>query len=127
MAYFAKLDDNNVVVEVISVNDSEIKDADGNESEEIGIQWCRNWSGGWQNWKQTSFNARIRKNFAGIGSFYDHQRDAFIPAKPFNSWILDEEKYNWKAPIEQPEDVEGYIWVWDELSVKWRSIKGMEI
>lgn len=127
MAYFARLDDNNIVTQVISVNNAEIVDADGNESEQIGIEWCRKWSGGWQNWKQTSFNRSIRKHFAGIGSIYDVQRDAFIPVKPFNSWVLDEETCDWKAPIPTPEVIPGHLWVWDELSVNWRSVKFAEV
>jgi len=67
-------------------------------------------------WIQTSYNGNIRKRFAGIGYLYDAELDAFIPPKPFNSWILDTTTASWKAPIEQPNDDKNYIWNEDTLS-----------
>lgn len=127
MAYFAKLDENNRVLAVISVSNNEIVDENGIEQEEIGIEWCKKWSDGWQNWKQTSFNARIRKKYAGIGFTYDEIRDAFIPPKPFASWILDEELLEWKTPKPMPEPIDGKIWVWDEMTISWKAIEAKEI
>lgn len=127
MAYFAKLDENNIVTQVISVNNAEIVDSDGNESESIGIEWCRNWSGGHANWVQTSYNRKIRKNYAGVGYTWDKERDAFIPPKPFESWTLNETTCAWESPVPMPEPVDGIIWVWNESTVSWQSIKGMEI
>jgi len=128
MAHFAKLDENNNVLTVIVVNNNEILDSNGVESEQVGIEWCKKWSGGHPYWKQASYNQKIRKWFPAYDGFtYDSQRDAFIPPKPFNSWVLDEEKYDWVAPIPMPEPVEGMIWVWNESIVNWQSLKGMEI
>lgn len=87
MAHFAEIDENNMVLRVIRVPD---------EVEEIGAAWCQNLLGG--NWVQTSYNSSIRKNYAGIGYTYDSERDAFIPPKPFENWVLDEETCQWKAP-----------------------------
>jgi len=68
-------------------------------------------------WVQTSYNARIRKNYAGINYTYDPIRDAFIAPKPYESWLLDEETCQWKAPVEMPTDDKMYVW--DETSVNW--------
>jgi hypothetical protein len=101
MAHFAKLDENNIVIEVIVVNNLEL-DADNEESS--GLAWLENWSGGYTNWKQTSYNRNFRKNYAGIGDTYDPIRDAFIPQKPDDfvdeegnsfTFVLDEETCQW--------------------------------
>jgi hypothetical protein len=116
MAHFAKLDENNVVFEVHVVNNNELLQ-DGVESEAKGIQFLINWSGGYTNWKQTSYNQRIRKNFAGIGYTYDLARDAFIPPQPFPSWVLNEETCLWDAPVAIPTDGQRYYW--DEATTSW--------
>lgn len=118
MANFAKLDENNRVIDVIVVNNNELIDDSGNESEQKGIEFLTAWSGGYSNWKQTSYNKNFRKNYAGIGYEYDNQRDAFISPKIFNSWILDENTCRWKAPIDYPTD--GKIYYWDENSLSWK-------
>lgn len=115
MAHFAELDINNTVIQVIVVNNNELLDENGKESEEKGIQFCQLLFGG--NWKQTSYNGTIRKNYAGIGFTYDSERDAFIAPKPFNSWILNEETCVWEAPIPKPTDDKLYIW--HEDSQQW--------
>ena len=93
MAHFAKLDDNNLVTEVIVVHNNELLD-NGVESEAKGIAFCQSLFGG--NWIQTSYNGNIRKNYAGIGCSYDPVRDAFIPPKPTEGeWILDEDTCRW--------------------------------
>jgi len=119
MAYFAKLDDDSNVVAVISVNNFELIQ-DGVESEAKGIEFLVGWSGGYGNWKQTSFNGRIRKNFAGVGYKYDAQRDAFIPSQPFPSWTLNEETCLWAAPVAYPTD--GQFYQWDEPTTSWMLI-----
>jgi hypothetical protein len=121
MAHFAKLDQNNVVTEVHVVNNIELLVADGSESEMMGIAFLIRWSGGYSNWKQTSYNGKIRKNYAGIGYIYDAQRDAFIPPKPFPSWVLNEETCLWDAPVAMPDD--GKIYNWDESSNAWLEVK----
>ena len=112
MAHFAQLDDNNVVTQVIVVANEELLD-NGVESEAKGIAFCQSLLGG--NWKQTSYNGAMRKNYAGVGFVYDVEKDAFIAPKPYPSWILNEDA-KWVAPIERPTDV---ITTWDEETESW--------
>ena len=107
MAHFAELDKDNVVLRVLVISD---------EHEQDGEQWCKATFGGVA-WKQTSYNARIRKNYATVGGTYDPQRDAFIPVKVFPSWVLDEQTCNWVAPVPQP--TEPGRWMWDEETQSW--------
>lgn len=108
MAHWAELDNNNVVLRVL-VGDN--NDPNGDE----GYQWVIDNLGG--RWVQTSYNATIRKNFAGIGFTYDEERDAFIPPQPFSSWILDEETCTWQAPTAYPDD--GALYTWNEDTISW--------
>jgi len=116
MAHFAKLDENNVVLEIHSVANDELIQ-DGVESESKGIEFLVNWSGGYPLWKQTSYNKRFRKNYAGIGYTYDPIRDAFIPPQPFPSWLLNEDTCLWNAPVPMPTD--GQFYQWDEATTSW--------
>lgn len=116
MAHFAKLN-NNIVVDVIVVNNDVITNDQGVESEELGIVFLKSLFGEDSVWKQTSYNGNIRKNYAGIGYQYDSNMDAFIPPKPFNSWVLDENSCQWKAPIDKPDNENFYNW--DEQSQTW--------
>jgi hypothetical protein len=127
MAYFAKIDENNIVVDVRSVHNNETHDETGIENEQKGIDFLNEWEGFESRWIQTSYNGRIRKNFAGLGFTYDEARDAFIPPKPYDSWIIDEETCRWEAPVSMPDPVNGHIWVWNETIVNWESIKAQEI
>ena len=117
MAHFAKLE-NNVVTKVIVVSNQDILDENGQESEQKGIDFCSNLLGG--TWKQTSYNGNIRKNYAGTGYTYDEGRDAFIPPKPFNSWLLDEDTCQWKAPVDYPAD--GNRYTWNEETTSWDAV-----
>ena len=117
MAHFACLE-NNIVTKVIVVANQDILDENGQESEQKGIDFCSNLLGG--TWKQTSYNAKIRKNYAGVGYTYDEVRDAFIPPKPYNSWLLDETKAQWKAPVDYPTDDKKYTW--DEDTTSWKEL-----
>lgn len=117
MAHFAKLDDNNVVLEINCVSNDALSNLPFPESEPIGIAFLTEWSGGHTNWKQTSYNVSFRKNYAGIGHTYDQVLDAFIPPKPFPSWILNEQTCNWKSPIPYPDDGKRYIW--NEQNQNW--------
>jgi hypothetical protein len=119
MAHFAKIGLNSKVIEVLSVNNEVLKDANGIEQEAIGIDFLTKLTG-YPVWKQTSYNNNIRKNYAGIGMTYDEDRDAFIPRKPFPSWILNETTCRWEAPVAYPNDGQTYIWnetikTWDLL------------
>lgn len=108
MAHWAEIDENNVVLRV-TVGDN--NDPAGDE----GYQWLVDNLGG--TWVKTSYNATIRKNFAGIGYTYDQSRDAFIPPQPYASWILDEDTCVWEAPVAYPTD--GATYVWDEETTSW--------
>lgn len=121
MAHFAELDNNNMVLRVIVIDNKDIIDENSQESEEVGTMFCQNLLGGI--WKQTSYNGNIRKNYAGIGYKYDEERDAFIPPKPFNRWVLNEDTCRWESPIPYPNDDKRYVWndnkgVWEELVIE---------
>jgi hypothetical protein len=126
MASFAKIGLNNKVIEVLSVVNEVLHDANGVEQESIGIDFLTKLTG-WAIWKQTSYNTKagvhikngipFRKNHAGIGMTYDEDRDAFIPKKTYNSWILNEDTCNWEAPIARPND--GNKYNWNETNLTW--------
>ena len=107
MSHFAELDNNNVVIRVL-VGDNDMP----NE----GYDWFVENLGG--RWVQTSFNAKIRKNFAGVGFTYDEELDAFIAPRPFGSWKLNKATCQWQAPTPYPQD--GKIYEWDEKTTTWK-------
>jgi hypothetical protein len=117
MAHFAELNETNTVTQVIVVHNNELLE-DGVESEAKGISFCQSLFGG--TWVQTSYNGSIRKNYAGIGFTYDSDRDAFIPPKPYDSWILDEDTCRWQAPVPYPTDGESYEW--NEADQEWIAV-----
>ena len=128
MASFAKLNSENVVTTVVSVVNEVLKDSNGVEQESIGIQFLKTlYNEPNAIWKQTSYNTiggvhksggtPLRKNHAGIGYTYNENKDAFIPPKPFNSWILNEDTCLWNAPVAMPIDENRYIW--NELTLTW--------
>jgi hypothetical protein len=122
MAYFAKLDENNIVLNVHSVENNVIL-VDGVESEQKGIEFLQSIHGH-PYWKQTSFNTHagkhfenktpLRKNFASIDYTFDPVRDAFYDPKPYPSWSLNEETCQWKPPIPYPTDGQQYHWMEDK-------------
>ena len=115
MAHWAELDENNIVTRVL---------VGSNEDPDEGYQWLIDNLGG--TWVKTSYNTQggvhslggtpLRKNYAGIGYSYDADRDAFIPPKPFNSWLLNEDTCLWDAPTPYPTDGEMYRWVEEDLN-----------
>lgn len=117
MAYFAQLDSDNRVLQVICVNNDVLLTEDGNESEELGVAFLRNLLGADTNWKQTSYNGSFRKRYAGIGHTYDSVRDAFIPPRIFLSWNFNSETLDWDPPVPYPED--GKLHEWDESTRQW--------
>lgn len=119
MAHFAKLNDENIVIAVHVVNNEVIIKADGTESELKGKQFLNSLHGT-AKWVQTSYNGSFRKNYAGVGFTYDLERDAFIPPKPFNSWILNEDSCLWYAPIPYPSD--GKLYNWNEDILNWEEL-----
>ena len=147
MASFAKIGLNNKVIEVLSVHNNELKDSNGVEQEVNGIDFLTKLTG-WSIWVQTSYNTiggvhnnggtPLRKNHAGIGMTYDEERDAFIPKKPYNSWILNEETCLWESPIgniptlnseQQNQNTAGthrWIYVWNENNQTWDLINNLD-
>lgn len=115
MAHFAEIDSNNTVLRVVVVHNNELLDENGVEQEAKGVAFCQMLFGG--SWVQTSYTGAKRKNYAGVGFTYDSQRDAFIPPKTYESWSLDEDTCQWKAPIACPSD--GGLYTWDETKQSW--------
>jgi hypothetical protein len=121
MAHFAKLGIGNIVERV------EVVHNDIATTEQAGVDFLNNLYKTNDVWKQTSYNTfggvhklggtPFRKNYAGIGFQYDQTRDAFIPPKPFNSWILNEDTCNWEAPVAYPND--GQRYTWNEENQSW--------
>jgi hypothetical protein len=120
MAHFAKLDENNIVLEIHVVENEYLKDPNGVERETLGIAFLINWSGGYSLWKQTSYNSSFRKNYACVGYPYDAALDAFYPAKLFDSWVLNEETVKWEPPIPYPTNGKNYYW--DESVTNWTEV-----
>ena len=108
MAHWAEIDDNGWVLRVL-VTDNQ--DPNGDE----GYQWLVENLGG--NWVQTSYNSKIRKNFASVGFRYDNKLDAFIPPQPYSSWILNTDTCQWEPPVALPND--GFSYIWDDKAIKW--------
>jgi len=119
MATFAKIGLNSKVIESLSVHNDVLKDANGMEQEALGIDFLTKLTG-WAIWRQTSYNNNMRKNHAGIGFSYDEERDAFIPPKPYPSWVLDEDTCLWDSPTPYPDD--GNKYEWNESNQSWDSI-----
>lgn len=117
MAHFAELDANNIVQRVIGINNSDTLDEHGDESEAVGIAFCQSLYGAETIWRQTSYNATFRKNYAGIGYRYDTDLDAFISPQPYLSWSLNTTTCKWEAPKPYPED--GRVYWWDESLLRW--------
>jgi len=129
MASFAKIGLNGKVMSVVSMANEALQDSNNVEQEELGIELLTELTH-WPIWKQTSYNTKagvhllggtpFRKNHAGIGYTYDDDKDAFIPPKPYASWILNETTCQWEAPVALPSDAgpeKGYIW--NEETKQW--------
>jgi hypothetical protein len=112
MANFVKLDDNNIVIGGVAINNDAI---DSDNEEASGIAFLNNLYGVEQNWKQTSYNHNIRKQYAGIGYSYDPVADVFIAPQPYPSWSLNQ-NFDWQPPTPQPEEGR---WYWDEATLSW--------
>ena len=126
MAHFAKIGLNSKVLEVQVVANEVLHDSNGVEQEVNGIDFLTKLTG-WSIWKQTSYNTYggehklggtpFRKNYGSVGFTYDEDRDAFIPPKPYNSWILNENTCLWEAPVSYPDDDKNYTW--NEANQTW--------
>ena len=115
MAHFAQLDENNKVLQVIVVANEELL-LDGVENETKGVIFCKSLLGEDTKWVQTSYNATIRKNYAGIGFTYDAENDYFFAPQPYASWTLNEDA-KWEAPVAYPTD--GEFYTWNEETTSW--------
>lgn len=122
MAYFAKINEEGVVESVVSINNFVIGEPEKSfpETELLGVDFILNTLGFDGKWKQTSYNKNFRKNYAGIGYIYDSIRNAFIPPRPFQSWILSESTCLWESPVPYPND--GGMYEWNEQALEWREI-----
>jgi hypothetical protein len=119
MSHFAKV--NNGIVEQVIVAEPEFFDTFVDTSPGEWIQTSYNTRGGVHYNPETGDPSEdqskaLRKNYAGVGYTYDRDRDAFIPPKPYSSWVLDEETCLWNAPIAKPDDDKNYTWNEDEQS-----------
>ena len=123
MAHFTQLDENNVVVQVIVVHNNELIAPDGTESEYKGIEFCKSLFGANTRWVQTSYNGNFRRRYAGIGGSYDEARDAFLHAKPYLSWLLNETTLEWNSPIPYPSN--GKRYVWNEETTSWVQVEDL--
>jgi hypothetical protein len=110
MAHFAEIDENGLVKQVLVVPDAQEHRGHEFLADDLGL-------GG--TWVQTSYNSRIRKNYAGIGMTYDADRDAFIHEQPFASWILNEDTCQWEAPVPYP--IDGVMYIWNEETTDWEA------
>jgi hypothetical protein len=119
LAHFCELDNNDVVLRVIVVSNADTSTPDGTEVESIGIAFCQRLFGG--NWKQTSYNGNFRVRYAGIGYTYNSQLDAFIPPKPYPSWVLSPVTVDWEAPVPYPTD--GKVYFWNEGTLSWQLVE----
>jgi hypothetical protein len=116
MAHFAKLDENNVVIDINVVNNDVL---DPQNEETSGIDFLIKWSGGYRNWRQTSYNATFRKSYAEIGGTYDPIFDVFISPEPYPSWKFNYTLHEWEAPVAKPDAVEGFVFKWSEINQEW--------
>ena len=127
MAHFAQLDENNVVTQVIVVGNSDTADVNGVEAESIGVAFCQSLLGADTNWKQTSYNANMRGNYAGIGMTFMTgvatlgvgSTDVFVPQQPHASWTISTTEARWEAPLTEPtltdeQRAAGSYYTWDE-------------
>ena len=117
MANFAQLDGSYLVTKVIVVDNETIDNLPFPESEPVGVAFLQSLFGSTTVWKQTSYNANFRKNYAGIGYTYDPVLDAFIAPKPYPSWLLNTTTCQWQAPVPYPDD--GKTYIWDEATLSW--------
>lgn len=122
MAHFAQLDENNMVIQVVVVSNGDCRGATGEESEAVGIAFCRSLFGEDTRWKQTSYSGSIRRRFAGVDFIYDETLDAFVAPQPFSSWTFNRETADWDSPVPRPE--RGF-WQWNEKMQKWEEYESL--
>ena len=128
MAHFAEINGDGIVQRVVVIADSDCLDSGNNESESVGIAFCRSLFGVGTNWVQTSYNNRVRHRYAGVGMKYDSSNNVFYPLSPYPSWTLNETTWAWDAPVALPSDAgfddadnptQEVTYTWDEDSRSW--------
>lgn len=121
MAHFAKIDANtNIVITVNVVNNSDLYDLEFPESEAVGIKFLKPWTEPGTYWKQTSYNSKFRKNYAGIGMIYHPEPiDGFAIPQPFPSWIFDADTCQWEPPVPRPQIIGNELYMWVEDKRQW--------
>lgn len=130
MEHFAQLDENNVVLQVIIIDEDDIKDSDGYVNEDIGIFYCKQLINNPNSiWKRTSFNHEFRGRFGNVGFTYDESLDVFIAPKPYSSWSLNLETTDWISPLGDPSEISSdlmgeYHYVWNEELYQSDNTKG---
>ena len=141
MAHFAKLSEENKVLQVVTIEDSKILDSNQNESESVGqayLEENNNWPANM--WKKTSYGTlynqhytvsdgirtlsadqtkAFRGNYAGIGYTYDASLDQFVPPKPLNGWVYSSSEAKWNPPTPMPESTNGEAYSWDDENEVW--------
>ena len=118
MAHFAQIDQNNKVIRVVVVNNSEIIDPQtGEESELLGVRFFQNMFGNHTRWVQCSYNYNIRKNFPSEGYIFDSELDMFYAPKPYKAWVLNTDTGIWEAPFPAPDN--GVAHMWDNATDSW--------
>jgi hypothetical protein len=123
MAHFARINENNIVEEVIVISNLDLGEPEFTypATDPIGQVYISNTLKLPGSWRQTSYNGIFRKHYAGIGYKYDLDLDAFIPPQPYESWVLDLETCVWEPPVKYPDD--GKMYTWDESKKKWQEVK----
>ena len=121
MAYFAQINDDSIVTNVIDVTDNDAPD------EAAGIAFCKSLFGSDTNWVQTSEIGSIRTRYAGIGMHYDSTRDAFYPPKTHDNWVFNETRKSWEPPVARPSDYDtalssGSPYLWNQSSGTWEKV-----
>jgi hypothetical protein len=116
MAHFAQLE-GDTVINVIVVDNGILLNGEGVEVEQLGADFCADLLGNDYAFVQTSYSGSFRKRYAIVGGTYNRELDAFIPPRPYRSWVLNTESCLWEPPVPYPNDERVYIW--DELAVSW--------
>lgn len=123
MAYFAEINESNIVTNVIRIPDEVLITESGIIDESLGEVYCKsicNSTSKWiQTWKEKDSLTNKRFNYASVGSIYDPTYDVFLHPKPYDSWILDTNTFSWVAPVEKPSADPNILWIWDEENLRW--------
>jgi hypothetical protein len=124
MAHFAEIDYENKVIHVSVVRNEDILDENGNESEDVGIEFLKSIFGTSTRWIQTSYNGNFRCRYAGNGMVYNVEHDVFVQEQPYPSWILNTGTFDWESPTSEPELTEeqkesGSYYEWNEETQEW--------